>query len=112
MHQPKRHIQHNQNYILNGRRIITNKAETQETAGMHARGVAILIHEELEQHSAHMRRFNRGIMKIALRREESHTHTHLSPSSTDTHPPPRKKLEQGTLGTSTTGDSRNAGKNT
>ena len=66
-------IPHNQNYKLNGYRIITCKAQTQETNGMHVGGVARLIREELEQHIVHIHRIDHRIVKIALRIEESHT---------------------------------------
>ena len=67
------HIPHNQNYKLNGYRIITSKAETQETTGMPVGGVAILVHEDIERHIVHIHRINHRIMKITLRSDESHT---------------------------------------
>ena len=70
------HIPYDQNYKLNGYRIITCKAKEQEINGMAIGGVAILIREELEHHITHIHRVGRRIMKITLHSEESHTHTH------------------------------------
>ena len=69
------HIPHDQNYKLNGYRIITTKAliNTGNKQGMAEGGVAILIHEDLEQHITHIHRINHRIMKITMHSEESHT---------------------------------------
>jgi len=66
------HIPHGQNYKFNGYRIITSKAEKQNTDGMPIGGAAILIHEDLAQHIVHIHRVNHRIVKIILRSEESH----------------------------------------
>jgi len=70
------HIAHNQNYKLNGYRIITSKAEKQGTLGIPTGGVAIMVHEDLEQHITHIHRLSHRIMKITLHSEDAHTHTH------------------------------------
>ena len=70
------HIPHDQNYKFNGYRIITSKAQKHHD-GMPIGGVAILIHEDLEQHIAHIHRVNHRIMKIALRIEyPTHANNH------------------------------------
>ena len=56
------HIPYDQNYKLNGYRIITCKAKEQEINGMAIGGVAILIREELEHHITHIHRVGRRIM--------------------------------------------------
>ena len=67
------HIPHNQNYKLNGYRIITSKALTLDTNGVTIGGVAILVREELEPHISHIRRVNHRIVKITLQSEQKHT---------------------------------------
>ena len=55
-------------------RLIKSKAEDQETAGIPAGGVAMLVHEDLEGNMAHIQKANRTIMEIALRFEGSRTY--------------------------------------
>lgn len=68
------HIPYNQNYKLNGYRIITSKAETQGANGMPTGGVAILIREAIEAHIGNVPRLNRRIAKITLNSENAHTY--------------------------------------
>jgi len=69
------HIPHNQNYKLNGYRIITTQAEhaKKEKGGIPEGVVAILIHEDLENHIVHIHRVSHGIVKITLHIAQAHT---------------------------------------
>lgn len=69
------HIPVGQNYKLNGYRIITTSEiiKPGNKQGIAEGGVAVLIHEDIEQHIIHIRRINHRIVKITLRSEESNT---------------------------------------
>jgi len=70
------HIPYDQNFKLSGYRIITSKAIQQNAGqqGIATGGVAILVHEELEQRKVQIHRIDHRILKITLHSPESHTH--------------------------------------
>ena len=62
--------------MINGYRLITSasKKEPNRTqAGMSTGGVAILIHENLEQHILHIHRISHRVLKITMHSKETQT---------------------------------------
>ena len=67
---------HPRNYISDGYRIITAAStgiQDEQSIGITIGGVAILIHNELEQHITHITRINNRIMHLTLQIQKSHT---------------------------------------
>jgi len=76
----KTHIPRNINIAKNGYKIYTSAATPHPkqgtekgTPGKHISGIAIAIHEELDQHVCMVNRINESIMTITLDREQTHT---------------------------------------
>ena len=69
------HIPHSLNYISDGYRVITTastRIQNEQPLGLTTGGVAILIHNELEQHITHITRINNRIMHLTLQSQNSH----------------------------------------
>ena len=69
------HIPYNQNYMINGYRLINSAAQkdhNQTNPRMPTGGVAILIHESIEHHITHIQQINSRIIVITLHSKCSH----------------------------------------